>query len=171
MKGDGQGPQRMRPNRALAALSWILAFLLVALDQASKLWALSRLNAGEVVAAWPGVLQLRRVSNTGAAFSLFTGSTPLLALVSLAVAVGVAVVLLRNPPAKLLPALALAFLLGGAVGNGIDRWRLGAVVDFLEFVPFSFPVFNIADVAINLAVLCFLLDVLASLRREGRRDA
>ena len=46
---------------------------------------------------------------------------------------------------------------GGAAGNGLDRWRLGAVVDFLAFVPIQFPVFNVADVAINLAVLCFLL--------------
>jgi signal peptidase II len=46
------------------------------------------------------------------------------------------------------------------VGNGIDRWRAGAVVDFLEFIPIHFPIFNLADVAINLAVACFLLDLL-----------
>jgi signal peptidase II len=56
--------------------------------------------------------------------------------------------------------LALGLLLGGAVGNGIDRWRAGAVVDFLEFIPIHFPIFNLADVAINLAVACFLLDLL-----------
>ena len=53
--------------------------------------------------------------------------------------------------------LALGFLLGGALGNGFDRWRLGAVMDFLALVPIQFPVFNLADVAINLAVLCFVL--------------
>lgn len=171
MSATGPGPRRPRSSRGPAGVSWILALVLVVLDQGSKLWALARLPAGEVVPFWPGLLQLRRVSNTGAAFSLFTGSTPALALVSLAVAVGVAVLLVRRPPTLLLPALALGFLLGGAVGNGLDRWRLGAVIDFLEFMPVPFPVFNIADVAINLAVLCFALDALAGLRREGSRDA
>ena len=171
MSGAGPGPRRPRSSRGPVAVSWSLALLVVLLDQGSKLWALSRLPAGEVVPLWPALLQLRRVSNTGAAFSLFTGSTPALGLVSLAVAVGISLLLVRRPPTLLLPALALGFLLGGAVGNGLDRWRLGAVIDFLEFMPVPFPVFNIADVAINLAVLCFALDALAGLRREGSRDA
>jgi signal peptidase II len=54
------------------------------------------------------------------------------------------------------------------VGNGIDRLRVGSVVDFLEFVPIQFPVFNGADVAINLAVLCLLIDV--AQRRDSRHD-
>ena len=49
-------------------------------------------------------------------------------------------------------------MLAGAVGNGLDRWRLGAVVDFLELVPIHFPIFNLADVAINVALACFLFD-------------
>ena len=48
----------------------------------------------------------------------------------------------------------------GAIGNGLDRWRLGRVVDLFEFLPVSFPVFNVADIAINLAVLCLALDLL-----------
>ena len=152
-------------------MAWLVALLVVVIDQASKLWAVNALPFAQEIPFLPGLLQFCRVNNTGAAFSLFSGSTPVLALVSLAVGVGVALLLLRQPPTKPLPALALGFLLGGAVGNGIDRWRLGAVIDFLEFVPISFPVFNVADVAINLAVLCFVIDLLAGLRREGSRDA
>ena len=48
----------------------------------------------------------------------------------------------------------------GSLGNGIDRWRYGAVIDGLELVPFSFPVFNLADVAINLAVLCLVIEAI-----------
>lgn len=171
MTGAAPGPRRPRSSRGTAALSWIVALVIVALDQVCKLWALANLPAGQVRSLWPGLLQLRQVRNTGAAFSLFTNSTLPLAVVSLVVAIAVALLLLRRPPSKPLPALALGFLLGGAVGNGIDRWRLGAVIDFLEFVPISFPVFNVADVAINLAVVCFALDALAGLRREGSRDA
>jgi signal peptidase II len=167
----GEGVPKAGLARSQARLSWLLAGALVLLDQASKLWATGHLPAGEAIAFLPGLLQLRLVRNSGAAFSLLTGWTPLLAIISLLVCVGVALVLLRRPPSNPGAALALGFLLGGAAGNGIDRWRLGVVIDFLEFVPIRFPVFNIADVAINLAVLCFALDALAALRREGSRDA
>jgi signal peptidase II len=162
---------RARLARSRAGLSWLLAGALVLLDQASKLWATQQLPPGEAIAFLPGLLQLRLVRNSGAAFSLFTGWAPLLAVISLLVCGAVALVLLRRPPNDTGAALALGFLLGGAAGNGIDRWRLGAVIDFLEIVPIQFPVFNLADVAINLAVLCFALDALAALRREGSRDA
>jgi signal peptidase II len=167
---DGSGPgSRGRQSRAW--VSWLLAAVLVLLDQASKLWATRQLPPGEAVAFLPGLLQWRLVRNSGAAFSLLTGWAPLLAVISLLVCAAVVTVLLRRPPGEASAALALGFLLGGAAGNGIDRWRLGAVIDFLEIVPIRFPVFNLADVAINLAVLCFALDALASLRRESSRDA
>jgi signal peptidase II len=69
--------------------------------------------------------------------------------------------LVLRPPERTRQALALGLLLGGAAGNGLDRWRLGSVVDFLALVPVPFPVFNLADVAINLAVVAFVLDLLA----------
>ena len=59
-------------------------------------------------------------------------------------------------------------MLGGAIGNGLDRWRSGAVVDFVALVPIDFPIFNGADVAINLAVLCFAIDLV---RGYGKRSA
>ena len=73
-------------------------------------------------------------------------------------------------PIRWCAALALAFLLGGSLGNGIDRWRLGHVVDFLALIPIDFPIFNGADVAINLALLCFALDLWFN-RRSADRDA
>jgi signal peptidase II len=134
-----------------------LAFAVVLLDQFSKHWALSQLPPGRAIVFWPGLLDLQLVRNTGAAFSLFTGLPRLLALLSLVVSVAVLLWIVRRPLRGPWESLAFGFLLGGAAGNGLDRWRLGAVVDFLAFVPIQFPVFNVADVAINLAVLCFLL--------------
>ena len=66
----------------------------------------------------------------------------------------------RQGAMPLVRQLGLALVLGGAIGNGLDRWRSGAVVDFLALVPIDFPIFNGADMAINLAVLCFAIDVL-----------
>jgi signal peptidase II len=166
----GKQGRRNRRCRRLASLSWLLAAVVLLLDQSSKLWALHQLPPGAIKPLLPGLLQLQRVSNTGAAFSLFSGSTQLLAVVSLVAAIGLILVLSLRPPSLVSTSLALGFLLGGTVGNGIDRWRLGAVIDFLEFVPISFPIFNIADVAINLAVLCFSAELVLSLRQEGGRD-
>jgi signal peptidase II len=142
------------------------AALVVLADQLSKLWAAEVLPGTGGRPLIPGLIDLYYTTNTGAAFSLFTGSTRLLGVVSLLVSLAVAWWILtsgrRGLP--LSRALALGLLLGGAIGNGIDRWRLGAVIDFLALVPVNFPVFNIADVAINLAVLGFLLDVIQQQR-------
>ena len=67
-------------------------------------------------------------------------------------------------------ALAAAALLGGTLGNGLDRWRLGHVVDFLALEPIDFPIFNGADVAINLAVLCFAIDLWTRRGDSSLRD-
>ncbi|MEB3321312.1 MAG: signal peptidase II [Synechococcaceae cyanobacterium] len=159
-------PRRSPRLRRWTTLS--LAALVVAADQLSKLWAAGHLPEGVARPLLPGLLQLRRVANTGAAFSLFTGAPTLLALVSAAVSAFLIGWVVLRPPAGGWRAAGLALLLGGAAGNGIDRWRLGWVLDFLEFVPIRFPVFNLADVAINAAVVCLAIDLLRpALRRDG----
>lgn len=153
------------PSRRFA---WTVAGLVVLLDQLSKAWATAALPAGVAEPLIPGLLRLRLVFNTGAAFSLFTGHTVWLALVSLVVAVVLAVWIQRHPSLPRWQWLGLGSLLGGAVGNGLDRWRIGGVVDFLELVPLQFPVFNLADVAINVAVVCLVLDLWEGRPRERR---
>ena len=137
-----------------------LATAVVLVDQLSKQWALEHLALGRPQLWIPGLLAFQRTSNTGAAFSLLTDSSAALGAVSLAVAVAVVIWVERQGPLSLLRQLGLALVLGGAIGNGLDRWRTGAVVDFLALVPIDFPIFNGADVAINLAVLCFAVDLL-----------
>ena len=146
----------------------VLACSVLAIDQTSKLWMTSSLSGGRTINAVPGLLDLHLVHNSGAAFSLLTGSTLLLSLLSLVVAVIVLIWLWRQRRLAFWQALAVGFLLGGTIGNGLDRWRLGYVIDFLALVPIDFPIFNVADVAINLAVLCFALDLLKS-RESSRR--
>ncbi len=153
-------PFLRRPGR-LRLGSLLLALLTVLVDQLSKQWALVHLASGRIEPLLPGLLQLQLVSNTGAAFSLFSGSPLLLGLVSAVVSLALLGWILLQPPGSPWMNLARGFLLGGALGNGIDRWHYGWVVDFLQFIPIHFPIFNLADVAINLAVLCFLIDLLA----------
>lgn len=146
-------------------LSYAIGIGVVLLDQWTKAWAVQHLPSPAVRPLLPGLLDLQLTYNTGAAFSLFTGSTRALALVSLIVAAAVVIWLQRQRQLGLWRAWAVGLLLGGALGNGIDRWRLGAVVDFLALVPIRFPVFNLADVAINAAVACFLIELLLQERR------
>ena len=138
-------------------LSIAAAILLI--DQLSKAGLSAVLVDGKTMATIPGILSLQLVHNSGAAFSLFSGSTELLGLLSLLVTVGILVWIGRQRAIPLWQGLATACLLGGTLGNGLDRWRLGHVVDFLALVPINFPIFNGADIAINLAVLCFGLDL------------
>lgn len=144
-----------------------LAGAVVLADQLSKGWALSQLSGAGALPLLPGLLELQLVFNTGAAFSMLTGNTMLLGLVSAAVAIGLVVWIQTAGPLRRLQWLALGLLLGGAIGNGLDRWRLGQVVDFLALVPVRFPVFNLADVAINLAVAALVIDWL---RQHGVRS-
>ena len=87
--------------------------------------------------------------------------TPLLLLGLLSLGVGIALILWiwRERVLPFWQALAAAALLGGTLGNGLDRWRFGYVIDFLALEPIDFPIFNGADVAINLAVLCFAIEL------------
>lgn len=148
--GRSGSPRRLWP--------WAVALGVLLLDQLTKAWAIQQLPAGQVEPFLPGLLQLRRVANTGAAFSLMSGNSLALGMVSAVVSLAVAGWMLWRPPRGLWLTLAASLVLAGALGNGLDRWRLGAVIDFLELVPIHFPIFNLADVAINAAVACFLLD-------------
>ncbi|MEB3271161.1 MAG: signal peptidase II [Synechococcus sp.] len=138
---------------------WLVALLVLLLDQLSKAWVVAALLPGQIQPFLPGLLRLQFVTNSGAAFSLLRGNAAALGVVNALVSLVAAVLLLRRPPRGRWPRLGLALVLAGALGNGIDRWRLGHVIDFLELVPIHFPIFNVADGAINGAVLCFLIDL------------
>ena len=126
----------------------ILTAALVGLDQLVKYLVLQHIELGAHVPFIPHVLELTYVQNTGAAFSLFTGHTWLLTIISLAVSVALAAALvkgvLRHPFAR----CALAVVLAGAVGNLIDRAFLRFVTDMFRTLFLDFPVFNVADICV-----------------------
>ncbi len=141
----------------------ILYLLIVGLglaaDQLTKLLVVSKLPLGAAYALLP-FLQLHHVRNTGAAWSLFAGNTFGLAVFSV-VLLGVLLVWLAKTPAELAwQRVALCLVIAGALGNMLDRFRLGYVVDFLELP--HWPVFNVADIllccGVGLLALCLLLE-------------
>ena len=148
----------------------LMAFAIVVVDQGSKAWASTALQDGHTLPLLPHLLSLQLVHNTGAAFSVLQNSTALLGLLSLGVGIALILWIWRERVLPFWQALAAAALLGGTLGNGLDRWRLGYVVDFLALEPIDFPIFNGADVAINLAVLCFAIDLWTRRGDSNRRD-
>jgi signal peptidase II len=158
-------------NRSRAA-AWILVSLLVVLaDQVSKSYITAHYGEFEFIRVLP-VLDITRMHNVGAAFSFLATASgwQRWLFIGLAVAVSVAIVawLWRMPRSKVLLAGGLALVLGGAVGNVIDRIRLGYVVDFIHFHwgRAYFPAFNVADSAITVGAACLLLDALFEPRRS-----
>jgi len=140
-----------------------LAAAIVVLDQITK-WAVlgyfaNRTPREEIT----GFFNLVLVFNKGAAFSMFADApgwqTPLLVGFALVAAAIVSYLILRNPHKRLL-CLGLALILGGAVGNLIDRVRYGQVVDFLDFHALGahWPAFNVADSGITLGALLLILE-------------
>jgi signal peptidase II len=153
----------------LSLAAYVLAILLIAADQASKAWAVSVLGmdqgTSEPVA---GPFFLSMVHNKGFSFGILNGDAQwsrwALSAFSIAVAAGLAVWVRRVERPIL--ATAIGFIMGGAIGNVVDRVRFGWVVDFLDFSRLGFPwVFNVADAAINIGVALLLLDALLSSRK------
>src|SRR4029079_1268054 len=152
-------------------LLWIAA-LVIAVDQLSKWWIVHHLAIGESIEVLP-VFAILRTFNLGAAWSMFAdaGGAQRWLFTVLAVAVSAALVdWLRRLALSThtLLATGLALILGGALGNALDRVRLGHVVDFF-FAPWGdskFPVFNVADSAISVGAVLVVLDALQESRRE-----
>ena len=141
---------------------WV-SLVVVLADQASKLWILANFNEYQVVQVWP-VFNLTLVYNTGAAFSFLAdaGGWQRYLFTGLAMMVSVVLVIwLKGMKAhERLVAWAVALVLGGAIGNLIDRLAYGKVVDFLQWhwEHYYFPSFNLADSAITLGVILLLID-------------
>lgn len=144
----------------------LLAALVVVLDRASKVWIVHHINPGYAITVIPGVFRLTHVLNTGAAFSLFENSSPIAVRNSLIVFSIIAVIVVlamiwRAGRTLSLTGIALALILGGAIGNLYDRLRFSHVVDFLEvhIVHYHWPDFNIADSCIVIGACLLLIEI------------
>ncbi len=137
---------------------FIIAGLIVGLDRLAKGWAASALIRSEPRPLLGQVIRLTRVHNIGGAFGIFPGNGTLFIIVSSLVAVGLSILLLKgNVRGKLLK-VGLALVLGGAIGNLIDRLWLGYVLDFFEVRGFS--IFNLADACVTVGVGVILIHTL-----------
>jgi signal peptidase II len=168
----GAGPRR----RGLAVGLAVVALLVIGLDQLTKYLVVRDLTENVPVTVIGGWLQLRLIRNSGAAFSLATGSTWIFTII--ASVVSVVIVRISRQLGSRWWSLALGLLLGGALGNLCDRlfrspgFARGHVVDFIEYLRFpviEFPVFNVADSCIVVAAGLIAVLGLRGVGIDGRR--
>jgi signal peptidase II len=157
----GAGSRRGR------AVDLAIVAAIVALDQATKALVKARLPLHDSLTVVPGFFDLTHVRNTGAAFGMlnsvdFAYKPVVMVVVALAALGAVAVYALTLPPAQRMARYGLALILGGAIGNLIDRATMGYVLDFVDVYwrGFHFWAFNVADSAITVGVALMLIDAI-----------
>ena len=169
-----------RRSRSQFWLSLLIVAVLLAADQGLKAWALANLTPGAPARpVVPGVLEWVLTFNTGAAWSLLSGSAVPLALGRLLVGVGILVYLLLRPQTRFLT-ITLSMIAAGAIGNSIDGLRFGKVTDMIHAPPLSaitralrqgdFPIFNIADSCVVVGTLLLLIASFLADRRPRRQS-
>ncbi len=159
---------------------WLLltSALVIAVDRGSKMWIERHIETGDAIPVIPHFFRISHVLNSGAAFSMFENTANpvrtkwMLIAFSIAAAVAVFVYLLRIGKALTPTTVALALILGGAIGNVYDRIAYSTVTDFLEVHIFGYhwPDFNVADSAIVIGGLLILLDSLRPTRLPAASD-
>lgn len=159
-------------------LLWILVIVgVVALDQVSKLLAVAFLKGSDSFVIINKVLRFTYVENRGAAFGMLDDKRWIFMILSILGIAAMAVFLFKFAKGEVLLSLSLAFVIGGGIGNMIDRIFLGFVVDFIDF--YAFPgvwmwVFNVADsfvcVGAGLIMLYIVLDTVKEAKAKGKAD-
>jgi len=145
-----------------------LTAAVIASDQFTKGLMVDKFRLGESIPLWHGFFNLTYVRNTGAAFGLLASSdprfrTPFFIAVPLLALAAIGYIFRKIPEQDIKLSSALSLVVGGAIGNLIDRLRYGFVVDFLDFhwkFQYHFPAFNVADSAICIGVAILMLDLL-----------
>lgn len=135
----------------------VVAWLLV--DQVTKAY-FNGFSVGQTVGSpIPGVVDFTLVHNTGGAWGMLGDATVVLGVVSVVVCVVAVVYVAALPDNSLLSVVGLSLVVAGGLGNVIDRFALGYVVDFIEPVFIDFPVFNVADIGVTCGIALFLISM------------
>ena len=142
----------------------LIAVTVIILDQATKYWITQSMRLHESIPLIPNLFSFTYIRNPGAAFGLLAGSsnafrTVFFGVTSLFALALLGTILVRLPERDWIGQVSIAGILGGAIGNLIDRLRFGEVIDFLDVYVESYhwPAFNVADSAISVGVVCLII--------------
>lgn len=148
---------------------YILAIFALVVDQLTK-WAVATyMEMGQTIPLIPDVFHLTSHRNRGAAFGILQNQRVFFIIVTIVVIIGIIVYLRKVYRKQKFFSLGLSFVLGGALGNFIDRAVKGEVVDMLDFRLIDYPIFNLADCFIVTGVAIIILDTFLESRKEEKR--
>ncbi|MTD38990.1 signal peptidase II [Erwinia sp. CPCC 100877] len=158
---------------ALLAVYLVVSALLIGLDQWVKYLTVTNIQLGETKEFIPGFLSFTNIRNTGAAWSLLEGKMWFFYIITVIVVVVVVYILVKNLHASKWFTVGLTLVLAGAVGNFIDRIRLGYVVDMFQTEFIRFPIFNVADMTLVIGVACIFIYLILDEKaaKDGKNDA
>jgi len=154
----------------LLAIYFMISGLLVALDQWVKWWIVNDLSLGETKTLIPGVLSLNYIRNTGAAWSMLEGKMWFFVIITVIAVIVVVTLMVKNrKQGNRWLLTGLSFILAGAIGNFIDRVRLGYVVDMFQTDFMNFPIFNVADMTLVCGVILILIYIILDEKEQGKK--
>ncbi|MBR5289420.1 MAG: signal peptidase II [Erysipelotrichaceae bacterium] len=143
-------------------IEMLILLLIIGLDQLTKSWIESILQLHESIELIPGFFSLTYARNTGAAWSMLAGQMTFFIVLTSAVLCGLIWLMVKTPKESTWTRISFSLIMGGAIGNFIDRISFGYVRDFLDFILFGydFPIFNVADMALCIGVALLALVML-----------
>lgn len=148
----------------------LLILLLIGVDQLTKYLVLRFLSDGVPVSVIPHVLRFRYISNTGAAFSMFSGRTLALSAVTLVILIVLIILWVKGKFSTKLLRAGAALVIAGGFGNLIDRLFRHYVVDFMEFTFTNFAVFNFADCCVTIGAALLIIAILISIAKDSGKE-
>lgn len=151
---------------------YVIAIIAIIVDQLTKYWIATGMERGDQISVIGNFFLITSHRNQGAAFGILQNQRWFFVVITLIVVVAIIwyIQKVKSQPDKLLP-VALSLVLGGAIGNFIDRARMGEVVDFLQFNfgSYTFPIFNVADSCIVVGVALIIIDALLDMSRQKKQ--
>lgn len=143
---------------------------IVGLDQLSKWLVVTYLKGNPSVPLWDGVLHLTYVENTGAAFGMLKDHRWVFLIFSSVAILALLYYLIRHKPTDRVTYYCLLAIVGGGIGNMIDRVALGYVVDFIDFRLIHFAVFNVADSFVTVGAILLMVHLLLQIIAESKQE-
>ena len=166
------GQSKTGKTVAKAAIFLSIACVWIVLDQLAKSHFAGMQPNGILAGPFAGLIDIRLVHNTGGAWGIFSDSTYALGMFSLVVCAAIAIYyFVTIKQSNMLQTIAFALIVAGGIGNAIDRFAQGYVVDFIEFSFIDFPVFNIADIGVTCGFALLIIGLIAAFRTESEEDA
>lgn len=149
---------------------YLLSFIIVLIDQVSKYLTQAYVDLGQQIEWIPGLLSVTHIHNTGAAWSILEGQMWFFYIITVIVAVMIIYYMQQMKDEPLLKT-GLAFILGGALGNFIDRLMHQYVIDMIQLDFIDFPIFNLADTALTIGVILLFIQYIFLDRQEKESKA